>query len=47
MFSAFLREKSLFRPFVFKMFSALDTLSEGGHKVAVPVGVFEAWQAAS
>jgi hypothetical protein len=38
MFSAFVREKSLFRPFVFKMFSALDMLSHGGHKVAIRFG---------
>jgi hypothetical protein len=36
MFSAFGGEKSLFRPFVFNKFSALDTLSDQGHNVALP-----------
>jgi len=40
-------EKSYLRPFVFKMFSALDTMSEGGHKVVTPFGFFEASKAAS
>jgi predicted Co/Zn/Cd cation transporter (cation efflux family) len=45
-FSALFGEKPLFQPFVFKMLSALDTLSDGGHEVAMQFGVFEAAKAA-
>jgi hypothetical protein len=38
MFSALVREKWLLRPFVFNMFSALDTLSIGGQKVGMQFG---------
>jgi hypothetical protein len=47
MFPASLCEKALPWPFVFKMFPGLDTLSDGGHKVAMPFGMFEDLKAAS
>jgi len=42
MFSALAKEKPLFQLFVFKMFSALDTMSHEGHEVAVELGALEA-----
>ena len=38
MLSALVGEKTLFRPFVFKMFSALGDLPDGGHDVAAEFG---------